>query len=150
MQYPKRKISLVERFATIGIIFILVSIIVLFSESQDWGKFDEAYGFPGDFHGKCISTRASIWFTSAQEGGHGGTGRYDICSGLDGFYFGTPIGIFGLKPILVPWHDVSMHVEDRPAYQTVVLKFRRLPGYTLEFAKDNWDQLSVPVAELSH
>jgi hypothetical protein len=114
----------------------------------DWRTLDDVYGYSGDFHGKCLSTRVSIWFETSRGGGHGGT-AYDVCSNSEGFFFGTPLNIFGLKPIVVPWHDVSMHVEDRPAYQTVVLKFRLLPGYTFEFHKDIWDQLSVPKAELS-
>jgi hypothetical protein len=141
MTKPKKKSPLLAALVVIGLIFTFN----LFSSSKEWREMDKAYGYSGDFHGKCLEpTWVGIEFAN------GGLehNTFDICSNSEGFFFGTPLNIFGLKPIVVPWHDVSMHIVER--YNTiVVLKFRLLPGYTLEFAKNAWDQLSVPKAELS-
>jgi hypothetical protein len=142
MTKPKKKSPLLAALVVIGLIFTFN----LFLSSKEWREMGKAYGYSGDFHGKCLEP---TWVEIEFGYGGGEHSTFDICSNSEGFFFGTPLNIFGLKPIVVPWHDVSMHIEDRPAYQTVVLKFRLLPGYTFEFAKDAWDQLSIPKAELS-
>jgi hypothetical protein len=137
-------------------IYLLMAVIPLsialltyniYEPARDWEILDDAYGYEGNFTGSCLKgIRVSVSFYGKP--GQGAT--YDVCSNSMDFYFhvSSDFDLIKIKPVLIPWHDISMSVNKRFTNgQAVALRFRRAVYVELTLSKDQLERLSIPKKE---